>query len=247
MAWNRNNKSKRKKPDRNRKTPPEGLACFWKLVKDVSERGPIHFVMEDRDDNRTDIEIRNGVFRMDGEELNETAVLSYISRNASDFERLFMAAAKKYNTDGRLMGNLYIAKLADTSFLEKLPAVIRINDGNAVRTLSITRAGQSPRFEIDGKVVSENSGREFIWRNYSSFITGFKSAMKNMTRNVEEEQPKKKKRVMAGPSSTVTEDGRLLVDIFGYLGEEEKKTKREFESQVAADILKKKNKGYVSD
>ena len=241
-------KSRRRKyiPKKERRTPPEGFACFWKLVKDISRtKGPIRFVIEAEDKDPIHVNVTNGVMLLNGVETYDAAVLSFISRMSEDFERLFMAAAKKYDTDNSLMGDIYIAKIADTSKIQKKPAEMRFNDGTTTRILKITGIGETPSYELDGKKIGEDEGRNFIRKHYNQFITGYKGAIKGMTQD-QDEPNKKKRRSPESLKSTRTEEGNIIVDIHGFLGGNEKRgSERAIESGLGEQLLKKKLRGYV--
>lgn len=239
-------------PKKERRMPPEGFSCFWKLVKDISKtRGPIRFVIEGEDGSLTHIDVTDGMMRINGVEMYDAAVLSFISRKAEDFERLFMAAAKKYDTDNSLMGDIYIAKIADTSKVQGRPAELNFNDGKKTYRLVITRPGEDAEFELNGEKITESEGRTFIRSHYNQFITGYKSTMKGMI-SEPEETGKKSRKTPESLRSVKTEDGRIIVDIYGFLGKDDGRgvgglPGSNMTGGLGEKFLKQKFKGYVDN
>lgn len=242
------NKKKRFVSSRKKKRAPEDLACFWQLVKDTSMTAPIRFVIQDENGNNTSVNITNGKMEVNGNEMFDATAMSFISRTVEDFERLFMAAAKPHDEENHLMGNIYIAKIADTSWMEKKPAVIHINDRGVKHTLEVTRIGSLPSFTLDGVKITEKEGRRYIWDHYDQFITGYKDTIKGMTKDPESPSEKKKKKKPDTLKSTKTEDGRIIVDIDGFLGESKKpRGQKSSNASLGEQLLKQKYRGYVDD
>ena len=234
---------KRYVPEKKKKSvPPEGLAWFWNLVKEASGKFPVRFVIETADGSSIHVDITDGEMKVNGSVMYDAAALSFISRTKEDFERLFMMAAKPHDTDNRLMGDIYIAQIADTAWIEKTNAVMAFYDGTVPRTLTIGRKGEYPCFTLDGSPLTQEQGREFIREHYSQFITGYKKAIKGMRQDVIQ---KKKKSPPETLKSHITEDGKLIVDIDGFLGKAGPREKDGKKESLGEQMLKRRFRGYV--
>ena len=241
-------KKKRYIPRKKQSTPPEGFLCFWKLVKDVSRKGRLSFTIQDKEGNLTVVDIENGEMTINKNPMNDAAALSFISRTKKDFERLFMAAAKKYDEDNRLMGDIYIASVADASFMAGKMAVMRfVVNGKSIR-LDISRVGENIDFMMDGKRISEEEGKTFIRRYYGQFITGYKGAIKGLASEDEIPSSAPKKKSPEQMKSHITEDGKLIVDVSGFLDSgKERAKKKKAGMTLGEQILRDKQLGYVNE
>ena len=241
-------KKKRYIPKKKLKTPPEGLLCFWKLVKDFSRKGKLSFTMQDKEGNRTLVEIEDGVMSVNGVPMNDAASLSFISRTAEDFEWLFMAAAKRYDPENRIMGDIYVSRIADSAFMaHKMAVMTFIASGKGIK-LEIGRVGENIDFVMDGKRIGEEEGKDFIRRNYSQFITGYKGAIKGLASEEEPFGAGAQKKAPEQMKSRVTEDGKLLVDVNGFLDSGKLKPSEKKEGMTLGEqMLRKKQLGYVNE
>ena len=227
------------------KMPAEGYVCFLSLVKEVSYIGPIRFTIVDRNDNHIPVEIIDGNITISCISMSDASALTFISNHAKDFERLFFESAKKYDRNKRLTGRLYIAKIADMSFVTKRKAAMRIYADRKTRDLQISRRGDEPVFTLDGQELSLEQGEQFIWENYNEFLINYKNAVKGMTGTLDEESQRRTHLPRKGIKADIDENGKITVDLDGILGKSRNTKKGTPDTSLADDILKKGRKGFA--
>ena len=222
---------------------PAAYECFLSVVKDVSHEGPLRFSIEDKTGAEIFVEIVSGEISINGEHMSDNAALVFISRKHGQFEQLFMEAAKQHMSPRRLMGELYLAKIADAAYGSGRKARLQIRDGKQRRLLMISKKNGRAAVEVDGEELGEKEGREFIRDHYIGFLEGYREAMKELG-----EGPVIRDKKDVGKDSISAsrgKDGQVRFDIGGCLDARKKKAKTDRLDTSRAKQILKKRKGHV--
>ena len=254
MANNRRFRTRMKK--RNREDPDDFI-CLSQAMKEIAGNNTISFVIIDRSGNEIPIEISGSGFRIAGIDRADQAARIFISRHRTDFEGFFMEAAGKQGIRGDVMEKIYLAKLADISGKNNVPAKVEFPDGHGRLTLYVSRENDEASFRLGGKKISKEEAESFVRSRYTDFLIGYKKAAKGTEETYQPDDEKKRKRreakrAAAGIRSEF-EDGHLKMNIDRILGQEKEKedTKRSMKAPdsmpLSEDFFKKKRHGYVPD
>ena len=222
---------------------PGSCEGFLRVVKDVSKKGPVRFVICDKSGAEIHVGIENEEVIVNGEHLSDAAALIFISRKRRDFEQLFVAAAKQYLSESSLMGELYLAKLADAAHGAGKKAELTVCGKRRRHLLLISRRNGRPVLELDGTELGEEEGKRYVREHYVDFLAGYKKAVKGLYEGlvIKDGEKKKKEKIRA----SVGRDGHVKFDINEYLNAYKKKQKMDKLDTRQAQSILKKGRGYV--
>lgn len=222
---------------------PAEYECFLAVVKDVSYRGPVCFSIEDRNGAEIFVEIVGGKISINGEHMSDAAALVFISRKQEQFEQLFMAAAKQYMSPRRLMGELYLAKIADAADRSGRKAKLYIRQGKKRHLLTISKRNGRAAVDVDGAELGEEEGRRFIRGCYIGFLEGYREAMKELEEGpvVRNEKSTEKDSI----SACMGKDGRVRFDLGSFLDARKKIPRTDRLDTSRAKQILKKRRGHV--
>lgn len=233
------------------KPKPDDFRCLLTCMLEAAEGREVSFTIEDDYGNVIPIAFRSDGIEIAGRECDREDALVYLARWPADFERLFYAAAKTGADNTQLVRSIQVAKLADMSGKKKEAAVVPMQAGGALHKLTISRKGDEPSYAFDGTPLSRKEAEALIDREYISFLSGYKSAVRALRYGDREEtgkaggqaKPHKKDRL---PAPGTGSGGRPVVDIEKCLGSEPKKTPKKMpDLLLGQEFLEKGKKGHV--
>ena len=204
--------------NQNTKSTGEGN-CFYRLVKEFTEKGPVRMAIYGSGETLMDTVIKNGTITLDGEELTGQEARRFMSRHKADLERLLFEHAKAHTGEKEYRMDLQIASIADKAGDKETLARIAIRDREKEKVLLIGRDGDSPVFMIDGNKAEREEAVRLIRDNYEQFDTGLHKAETEL-------QSHYRGRKEAGRKFSYTivspEDGKVRVNLRKILPEKGK-------------------------